>query len=135
METWETGGVLAYFRSMSNELSTPRILVCPADTRRSVKLWSELTGTNVSYFADVDSNPRVPTSLLCGDRNLVVNGVRARSGLLTFTANTTMGWDEDMHNLAGNILVGDGSVQQATSTRLNDLVAEIGRATNRILIP
>lgn len=36
--------------SMSNELSTPKILVCPADTNRApAKTWSEYTSANCSY--------------------------------------------------------------------------------------
>ena len=38
------------FLTMSNELNSPRVLICPGDTRRSAALtWSEFGAGNVSY--------------------------------------------------------------------------------------
>jgi hypothetical protein len=52
-KTWalDYGGHLALdFRSMSNELSTTRILVCPGDHQRvPAKDWESLGQTNCSY--------------------------------------------------------------------------------------
>jgi Domain of unknown function (DUF4190)/GYF domain 2 len=40
---------VAHFLVMSNELSTPRILVCPADTKQPVQDWRSLAAANISY--------------------------------------------------------------------------------------
>ncbi len=47
----DNGGVCASnFVCMSNELSTPKILVCPADHRRqSARDWASFTPANCSY--------------------------------------------------------------------------------------
>ncbi len=37
-----------YFQAMSNELSTPKILVCPADDRKSAPSFSGLGNENIS---------------------------------------------------------------------------------------
>ena len=39
-----------HFQVMSNELSTPRILICPADTRAITNNFARLNNQNVSYF-------------------------------------------------------------------------------------
>src|SRR6185295_13954208 len=45
-----------YFLSVTNELRTPNILICPADTKRSpAKSFEALTTANLSYFIGVDS--------------------------------------------------------------------------------
>ena len=38
-----------HFLVMSNELSTPKILVCPADTKQAALDWQGLQAGNVSY--------------------------------------------------------------------------------------
>ena len=53
--------------SMSNELSTPVVLFCPADTNRlSVKSWSSFSAANCSYEYLAPSSPdgREPTRVL-----------------------------------------------------------------------
>ncbi|MGH7977123.1 MAG: hypothetical protein ACREC8_10740, partial [Limisphaerales bacterium] len=69
---------------MSNELSTPKILVCPSDTRSAATNFSvggtygnefatnsENPSTNyLSYFIGGDAIDTQPQSILCGDRNI-----------------------------------------------------------------
>ncbi len=78
-------GVNKIFGCMSNELSTPKVLMCPseADTLRTVASqfgWTVI-GTsansiaytndlNVSYFVGVDANDTQPQMFLTGDHNL-----------------------------------------------------------------
>lgn len=40
---------LVHFLVMSNELTTPRILVCPADTKQPALGWQSLTAANITY--------------------------------------------------------------------------------------
>jgi len=48
--------------SMSNELNTPKILVCPADTNRvPAKTWQSFTAANVSYQYLTPTDPSADT--------------------------------------------------------------------------
>ena len=58
-----------YFQVMSNELSTPRILFCPSDTRTAAT-FVRLKNQNVSYFVGLDARDAYPQRFLSGDRNL-----------------------------------------------------------------
>ena len=80
MELVASGFVFPHFQVMSNELSTPKILVCPADKNRTfkAKFTSDLRDANLSYFVNVDAVEGTSSSLLCGDRNLT-NKPSARS--------------------------------------------------------
>jgi len=40
---------LAHLLVISNELSTPKILTCPADTKQPAQDWQFLTAANISY--------------------------------------------------------------------------------------
>jgi len=131
----DTEQISRHFLAMSNELATPKILICPADTRKPATSWSGLSRTNISYFVSLDAVDTLPQMLLSGDRNLTTNGVPAGPGLVLLTANTVWGWTKEMHRDIGNVVLGDGSVQQATSTRLAGQAGAQGVSTNRLLIP
>ena len=135
MEYLTTGQPFYHFRVMSNELSTPKVLVCPTDSRKPAFSFSVLSNVNLSYFVGFVTNSVNPQAVLGGDRNLMTNGVPIRGGLFVLTTNETVGWTAAIHQNSGNILLGDGSVQQTTSSRLLDLLRESGMATNRLAIP
>jgi prepilin-type processing-associated H-X9-DG protein len=136
MELVATGNVAACFRVMSNELSTPKILICPADTRR---VWatnfSALTDSNISYFIGLDAAENYPQMLLNGDDNLLVNGERVKAGVLNLGTNIAVAWDKDRHRNNGNLGMADGSAQQVTTPGLNEALIRAGAATNRLAIP
>ena len=135
MEYVSTGEVFRHFRAMSNELSTPKVLVCPADTRTAARSFAALSNVNISYFVGLDAADAFPQMLLAGDRNLTTNGVPVGTGLLVLTTNVTLGWTAAMHKNSGNAVLGDGSVQPFTNPRLQDQAAHSDVATNRLLIP
>src|SRR5580698_2397951 len=55
MEMVLTGNVVQSFLVMSNELSTPMILMCPADTGRiRAHTFAGLANANISYFVGAD---------------------------------------------------------------------------------
>jgi competence protein ComGC len=134
LELIAMGNVAVCFQVMSNEVNTPKILLCPADTHR---VWtanfSTLNNSNISYFVNPDAVEAYPQMVLDGDDNLTVGGVRVRPGILNLWTNATMGWTKERHHGGGNIGLADGSVQQITSDGLNSLVA--GGGTNRLVIP
>src|SRR5207237_1022660 len=112
MEFVNSGEVFQHFRTMSNEMSTPKVLVCSSDTRRAAPNFSVLSNVNVSYFVSLDAQVTFPQMWLAGDRNLMTNGAPVGSGFLELTTNLTVGWTaQQMHKGAGNVILGDGSVQ------------------------
>jgi competence protein ComGC len=136
MELVAAGNVAACFRVMSNELSTPKILLCPADTHR---VWatnfSTLNNSNISYFIGVDAKETKPQMFLSGDDNFAIGGVPVASGLLAISTNTPFSWTAARHKFFGNVGLADGSVQQLNTNALQQALQQTGVATNRLAIP
>jgi prepilin-type N-terminal cleavage/methylation domain-containing protein len=145
--TYQVLGVL------SNELSTPRILVCPSDDRLAHTNFTMRAGNsvagpflvnaNISFFVGKDVQEGNPQMLLLGDRNIVGQGpggavpnpvpgggygnVGAVALGTNFNANTqTPSWTDKMHHSMGNVLISDGSAQQYSSSRLREALKNSG---------
>ncbi len=71
MEAAARGNVAPIFQLMSNELSTPRDFICPADADRDVAhgFGSGFDNSHISYFAGVDAADDKPAMFLSGDDN------------------------------------------------------------------
>ena len=125
------------FLSMSNELSTPKILHCPDDVDRqaSSNAWSAFTSTNISYFIGVDATDSQPQMILSGDDNVSVDGTTLKSGLHDLSTNAVIAWTKDRHQNYGYIGLADGSVQQLTTSQLQQTFQSTGIATNRLAFP
>ncbi len=124
------------FFVMSNELATPKILICPADEGRplpATNFSSDLPG-HVSYFFGMQNNSN-PQGLLSGDDNFELNGAPIKSGWLELSTNAPISWTMERHKKSGNLLLGDGSVQSTTSHGLQTCWQATGLATNRLAIP
>src|SRR5688572_5910359 len=52
--------VVRIYQTLSNELSTPRIPVCPADVRKWAENWEKLTTNNISYFVGLSARESLP---------------------------------------------------------------------------
>jgi prepilin-type N-terminal cleavage/methylation domain-containing protein/prepilin-type processing-associated H-X9-DG protein len=124
------------YRSLSDELSESRLLICPADKMRKMGVsFKTLTGSNISYFASLSGDETLPQAFLGGDRNWNTNGVPVGSGPVTLTTNLALSYTATMHNREGNILMGDGSVQQWTSARLDGGKFDQDLGTNYLVFP
>lgn len=131
-ETWR------HFAAASNEMGTPMIARCPHDPERRKALeWAEFTNnSHLSYFMGVNAIAENPHSILAGDRNLTLDGVSLGNRVVTFPTNAAVGFDGRVHQVAGNILLGDGSVEQVTSARLGNLFLDTALTmTNTLSIP
>lgn len=143
MELLGSGNAYVLWQSMSNELGTPKILFCPADTNHiaATNFTTGFSDANISYFFSLDAVETQPQMILDGDDNLTVGGVRVRPGILIFKTNAPVAWTDERHRRVGNIGMAEGSVQQLTSEGLNSvLVSGISdcpaqAATNRWVIP
>jgi prepilin-type N-terminal cleavage/methylation domain-containing protein/prepilin-type processing-associated H-X9-DG protein len=123
----------------------PKWLVCPSDERSDSiylkKSVSELADTNISYFVGINATLNNPKSILAGDRNLQVDGLPAKPGLLDLTLKASVGWSEELHyskstsTAGGNILFADGHVDFLKSKAVNSAFQSQGLATNRLAIP
>ena len=136
MELVESGFVYPHFQVMSNELSTPRVLVCPEDADRSAatNFVPDLRDNKLSYFIGVDATPTMPTAFLAGDRNLAIGGVPTM-GLVRLPDNERVSWTRRSHGGCGNILFGDGSVNLRTTAELSAALPAADSTTNRLAIP
>jgi prepilin-type N-terminal cleavage/methylation domain-containing protein len=108
----------------TNEMNSPKILVCPSDTTKSmVSIWSQFVNNNaISYMVGYEGDEEKPQTILTGDRN--ISGANNGSGCgkwsgamgCPITVNST--WDNTIHNNAGDLGLADGSVQQTTTASL-----------------
>ena len=131
--------LLGLYLAVSNELSTPKIVACPEDSRPALatNTWAYAAAhprnghRRLSYFVGLDSSEEKPESILAGDRNLtndptlgpswqdVVETTPAWVPAKDTKAILELGFDaRTIHKGAGNLLLGDGSVQQVVSKRL-----------------
>jgi prepilin-type N-terminal cleavage/methylation domain-containing protein/prepilin-type processing-associated H-X9-DG protein len=148
-----------HFVVLSNELSTPKVVVCPADERNArtnflvppAALADFRENTAVSYFIGEAADETMPSMFLSGDRNIygpqsqptANNGYGnsphppqppspgARVALTTNTATlNSVGWTDKMHQRQGNILLADGSVQQWSTSKLREAARQTGDVSN-----
>jgi prepilin-type N-terminal cleavage/methylation domain-containing protein len=147
------------FIVMSNELSTPKITVCPSDGERNARtnfqndFDSTLVGNlGTSFFVGRDADENNPQMLLSGDRNIgnYVNSVPdtttgkqfgfspaapLKTGFYeqlgtNFTAVATApGWTDKMHQRAGNLAIADGHVDQVTTPKFREAAKNSGDST------
>jgi prepilin-type processing-associated H-X9-DG protein len=133
----QKGNAVATFQVMSNELSTPLILLCPEDVNRVLATnFASLSNSNVSYFVGVDvTNDVNPQLILSGDCNFEIGGKPAKSGLLSIWTNDPVTWSRARHGKSGYLLFADGSVQSVPTPSLRGYFERTGLATNRLAIP
>lgn len=143
MELVSTGNVAAYFQVMFNELGTPKLLICPADKDKiaATNFTTDFNNSKISYFVGLDANTNSPQVFLSGDDNFAIGGVPVKSGLLELSTSAPISWTDARHKRSGinigigNIVLADGSVQEATISGLTNLLHQTGLATNRLAIP
>lgn len=144
-EAWKS------FSLIRSEISTPRVFRCPSDGERDRAYdWSTTPGngfeamknTALSYFIGTDSDETLPGVQVSGDRNVTgTDGQDCESaqlvGVATLLAPDTARWQGNIHNYAGNMSMGDGSVQQMTMSGLRRHLSQTGdpNQRNHILKP
>src|SRR5690348_11195027 len=148
--------VAKVFQVMSNELSTPKVCICPADSFHSVPatnfgtvgtVGGDFNTNKISFFISGDSQESDPQMIMFGDCNMGVGvtgtggaGTPAASrqinpawvalgGTIT-TANAS--WTIDTHNKVGNLALADGSVSQVSIAQLR---TALSNGTNTVIYP
>jgi prepilin-type processing-associated H-X9-DG protein len=137
-----TTNIAVYFQAMSNELNTPKILICPADQQHNMAATNWMTDFNnshISYYFNLDARRTYPQELLSGDDNFTINGTPAKPGLILLSTNTTISWTAERHVKVGNLSFADGSVAEESSAGFQNalILATNGTpfTTSRIVIP
>ena len=146
LEAWQ------HYSIVSNEFSTPRILICPSDTvvKKPATDWSDdpnrgfigLKDKALSYFFASEARDILPQHHLAGDRSLkgrdgATCGVVNIRGVITMASPEVGEWDFELHQRAGNIAVVDGSVRQLNYAGLTQFLLNTGdtNLSNCILKP
>jgi prepilin-type processing-associated H-X9-DG protein len=150
-----------HFSALSNELSTPKIVVCPSDQRNESTTFATNApagnknvipfnnNKNLSYFVAMEADETRPQAFLSGDRNIICPTAvpprnDTKASLITnlgtnhiSSGNTQTGafYTNTMHNLQGNVCMGDGSVQQFSSSRLKEALRNTDDAKNTMGFP
>ncbi|MCS7090438.1 MAG: prepilin-type N-terminal cleavage/methylation domain-containing protein [Verrucomicrobiota bacterium] len=147
--------IYTHFAVLSNELSTPKVVICPSDERNArtnflvppAAMADFRDNTAVSYFIGQDADETMPSMFLSGDRNIYgpTTQANANNGYgnspttvagarvpLTTNAATlnNVGWTDKMHQRQGNILLADGSVQQWSTSKLRESARQTGDTSN-----
>ena len=149
--TMELNNALANFLVISNNLGTPKLLICPSDTDRvaATDFTTGFSAKNTSYFVGLDAGTNHPKTFVSGDDNFAISGIPVKSGLLEFSSNAPIAWTAARHGgsyqpnlwtpmksyILGNIGLADGSVQITSPQLLQQAVQNTGVATNRLAIP
>jgi prepilin-type N-terminal cleavage/methylation domain-containing protein/prepilin-type processing-associated H-X9-DG protein len=151
-------GVNMMFGVMSNELSTPKILICPSEyeSRGAASTFAySIVGNqanavpytndlNCSYFVGVDAQDTFPQMFLTGDHNLgtgaLVPTTAFQTAVMTIAnpfvslgtnfpnPNSAVSWMDNMHSKQGNVGLADGSVQGFSRSRLQEALKNSGDA-------
>lgn len=128
------GNAFRHYQVLSNELLVTKLLICPSDQRMPAVKFQDLQNKNLSYFIGLDATNSKPRMLLTGDRNIESDTPPVHT-ILQLTPNSSARWTEAMHNNQGNVGLSDGSVQQLSTPRLNELVKHTDGSLNRIALP
>jgi prepilin-type N-terminal cleavage/methylation domain-containing protein len=153
------------FAALSNELSTPQVVVCPSDSRVTATSFAPYVapgtpgvGTsvvpfnsdkNISYFVGLTADETKPQCFLSGDRN-ILDAVALPARITTASAQiVNLGtnsvaaplpgigpyYTNTMHNLMGNVGLGDGSVQQYSTASLRNALINTEDSLNTLAFP
>jgi len=137
MEAAAGGNATAIFQVMSNELSTPKILICPDDKEHLIatNFSTGFSGKNISYFVGLDAVNGSSQSILSGDDNLEFGGNRIAPGLRLMSTNLVYTWTTNRHGPAGNIVLSDGMVQSLRNSDFADQILHTNISVKRLAVP
>jgi prepilin-type N-terminal cleavage/methylation domain-containing protein len=130
-----------YFQVMSNELETPKILICPSDPEHipATNFQNDFNNSHISYFINPDASEAYPQEIMSGDDNLAVDGVPVKSGLVVLPSRGAVSWTSARHINVGNLVYADGSVCEVSTAGLQSALALSTNGTpimtNRLAIP
>jgi len=115
------------FRSASNELGEPKILICATEKEKvPVSEWRFASGDSTSFFFSPQANETKPETILAGDAN-IDGGDQVTTGDASW--NTYLGssidasYNQKLHDGAGNVVLSDGSAHQFNNIALREQIS------------
>lgn len=106
----------------TNEIGSPKRLVCPQDKERCVKDLNKFLAEpmkHISYFFSPDATLKCPSLIMVGDRNLKGRPEVIVAKYINLpNTNMWLAWDETMHRYAGNIAFVDGHIERLNNSTL-----------------
>ncbi len=141
--------IFRHFQVLSNELSVPRVLLCPSDVKNrqestNFQMDFESKGNvAISYFIGADADEVEPSMMLTGDRHITDGrfGVpTVHSRIVNFGTNHSAAfgaaWSSQFGNKThGNVAMGEGRVSQLKSVQLREVLRISSDLTNQLMIP
>ena len=130
--------------SVSNDLSTPKVLVCPSDTATKTAIidWSDgpaglansaNRGQAISYFLALDGYEQLPPTMIVGDRH-ILGGAPSRCSsvadlpgvpcILLAAGDRSVRWGPGTHGNLGVVALSDGSAHVIRDVALREAVTE-----------
>lgn len=131
------GDPLPSFLITSNEMNSPKLLLCPEDKKRGprAQAFDGLAAKNISYLIGIDATETNPASILVADRNIVLADLKQPKGLFSVTNWKSAQWSAEIHKQQGNLALADGNASHATQDGLRRALRASGLATNRFAVP
>jgi prepilin-type N-terminal cleavage/methylation domain-containing protein/prepilin-type processing-associated H-X9-DG protein len=108
-----------HLQVLSNEIITPKLIICPTDTRSPAAAFPTLKNENVSYFVGLNAEYAHPNSILAGDRNLT-NDYATPATLVRLGPGYALHWTKELHQFKGNLLFADGRVEERNGLPLSN---------------
>jgi len=132
------------FSAVSNDLNTPKILVCPSDTgtKKTVINWSDdpdglanpaNRGQAISYFLSLDGYEQLPPTMIVGDRHVLGGAAAFCSSVadlpgvpcrLLAAGDLSVRWGSATHGSLGIFSLSDGSAHITRDPELREAVTE-----------
>lgn len=100
-----------HFQTLSNLLVTPKLVVCPTDTRVAAANFETMQNSNLSYFVGANADYFQPATILAGDGNLVPTSTEAPT-IIYDNAGARLQWTRELHQFKGNVLFADAHVEE-----------------------
>jgi len=117
------------FEVLSNEGIVPIQLVCPADASRDFATnMPSLQNYNLSYAIGVNADYSQASSILAGDRNVIVQTSNTPTTQV-IQPGSRLQWTSELHRYKGNMLVADGHVDEWNQQRLYANTQDAGNST------
>jgi prepilin-type processing-associated H-X9-DG protein len=137
MELVAKGNVATCFIVISNQLGSPKVLICPNDLRHiaATNFGADFNNSHISYFADLDASKDPPRGLLVGDANFAIHGVPVGSGILELSSNLPVAWTLNRHPHGGTVGFVDGHAQEVVNSVLPEMLQQFDAVNNRLAIP
>ncbi|MDB6031749.1 MAG: hypothetical protein JWM16_2087 [Verrucomicrobiales bacterium] len=123
-----------HYQALGRDLDTPKILICPTDTRVLADSFANLRNDNLSYFISGTARYENPMSILAGDRNIETYDLGLRS-VLRLDPTDLPGWGPEMHQRQGNLLFADSHVEQVNNNGLRAALRTAPEGRTVLLTP